>query len=368
MKRISFILILIASILIITALPTYANTGGAEGLTTVRGKVIEVIADMDSNDLGADSTSPVQGRQVVKVRVLDGEYKNKEFIVENNLGGTEFFNIRVEKNDSVLLMLDETGDKLRVNISSFARDRYIYFTIILFALLLVVVGRLKGLKAVITLTATILLIWKYMLPSILNGSNPITVSVITSIIITVFTLTFIAGFNKKSYSAILGTIAGVTIAAVIAFAIGSLAKLTGLSSEEAVMLMYLPSGIEFDFKGLLFAGIIIGTLGAVMDVSISIASSMDEVKKVNSEISKYSLIKSGMNVGKDIMGTMTNTLILAYTGASIPILLIFLSYNTSMVEIINLDVIATEIIRAITGSIGIVLTIPFTAIFAGLLE
>ncbi len=365
MKKIIILIIILFSL---TTLPVYANTGGAEGLTTVRGKVVEIIADMDSEDLGADPSSPVQGRQVVKVKVLEGEYKNKEYIVENNLGGAEHFNIRVEKDDSILLMLDETGDTLRVNISSFARDKYIMYTVLLFAILLVVVGRIKGLKAVITLTATILLIWKYMLPSILKGNNPITASVITSIIITVFTLTFIAGFNKKSYSAILGTIAGVTLAAIIAFLVGNLAKLTGLSSEEAVMLMYLPGGIEFDFKGLLFAGIIIGTLGAVMDVSISIASSMDEVKKVNNEISKISLIKSGMNVGKDIMGTMTNTLILAYTGASIPILLIFLSYNTSMVEIINLDIIATEIIRAITGSIGIVLTIPFTALFAGILE
>ncbi len=361
--------IIITLILILCSIvPAYANTGGVEGLTTVRGKIIEIIADMDSDDLGSDSSSIIQGRQVVKVRVLEGEYKDREFIVENNLGGMEFLNIRVEKNDSVLLMLDETGDTLRVNISSFARDKYIIYTVLLFTILLIAVGRIKGLKAVFTLTFTVILIWKYMLPSILKGSNPITVSVITSAAITVFTLIVIAGFNKKSYSAILGTIAGVTIAALIAFVVGNLAKLTGLTSDEAVMLMYLPGGIEFDFKGLLFAGIIIGTLGAVMDVSISISSSMDEVKKVNSEISRLSLIKSGMNVGKDIMGTMTNTLILAYTGASIPILLIFLSYDTALVEIINLDIISTEIIRAITGSIGIVLAIPLTALFASILE
>ncbi len=365
MKKIILIFI---TILILSTITVYGNTGGAEGLTTVRGEVVEIIADMDAEDLGADMSSPVQGRQVVKVLVKEGEYEGREFIVENNLGGMEFFNIRVEKGDSILLMLDETSDKLIVNISGFVRDRYILFTVLLFVALLIIVGRFKGLKAVITLTVTIIIIWKYLLPSILNGGNPITVSTISSIGITIFTMLVIAGFNKKSYSAILGTIAGVTIAAIIAFAVGNLAKLTGLSSEEAVMLMYLPSGVQFDFKGLLFAGIIIGTLGAVMDVSISIASSMDEVKKANQEVSKLSLIKSGMNVGKDIMGTMTNTLILAYTGASIPIMLVFMAYNTSMVEVINLDIIATEIIRAITGSIGIVLAIPFTAFFAGLLE
>src|SRR6056297_2711285 len=307
MKKIILILI---TLILISTLTAYANTGGAEGLTTVRGKVVEVIADMGADDLGADISSPVQGRQVVKVLVKEGEYEGKEFIVENNLGGMEFFNIRVEKGDSILLMLDETSGTINVNISGFVRDRYILYTVLLFVTLLILVGRVKGLKAVVTLAVTILIIWKYLLPTIL----------------------------------------------------------TGVSSEEAVMLMYLPNGVQFDFKGLLFAGIIIGTLGAVMDVSISIASSMDEVKKANKEISKLSLIKSGMNVGKDIMGTMTNTLILAYTGASIPIMLVFMAYNTSMVEVINLDIIATEIIRAITGSIGIVLAIPFTAFFAGLLE
>lgn len=362
------IILIILAIIILTSITAYGNTGGAEGLTTVRGEVIEVIADMDAEDLGADESSPIQGRQVVKVLVKEGEHKDKEFIVENNLGGMEFFNIRVREGDAVLLMLDETMGTLNVNISGFIRDKYILYTVLLFIALLIIVGKLKGVKAVVTLGVTIIIIWKFLLPQVLDGGNPIIISTASSIFITVFTMVVIAGFNKKSYSAILGTIAGVTIAALIAFIVGNFARLTGLSSDEAVMLMYLPNGVQFDFKGLLFAGIIIGTLGAVMDVSISIASSMDEVKKANEKISKLSLIKSGMNVGRDIMGTMTNTLILAYTGASIPIMLVFLAYNTSMTEIINLDIIATEIIRAFTGSIGIVLAIPFTAFFAGMLE
>lgn len=362
------IILLLSFFLILNIGTAFGNTGGVEGLSTVKGEVIEIIADMDSEDLGADNTSPIQGRQVVKVLIKNGEYKDKEFLVENNLGGTEYFNIRVKKGDDILLVLDETGDKINVNISGFVRDKYVVYTIILFIILLILVGRLKGLKAVITLAFTVIIIWKFLLPLILDGKDPVILSTITSIIIAVFTLVIVSGLNKKSYSAILGTVAGVTIAALIAFAVGNMARLTGLNSEEAVMLMYLPSGVEFDFRGLLFAGIIIGTLGAVMDVSISIASSMDEVKKANENITKISLIKSGMNVGKDIMGTMTNTLILAYTGASIPILLIFMAYDASLIEIVNLDIIATEIIRAITGSIGIVLAIPFTAVFAGFLE
>jgi uncharacterized membrane protein len=182
-----------------------------------------------------------------------------------------------------------------------------------------------------------------------------------SIVITVLTLTIVSGFNRKSLSAILGTLSGVFIAGGIAYIIGTLSKLTGLNSEEAVMLIYIPGDIDLNLKGILFAGILIGTLGAVMDVSMSIASSMHEIKTIKSDISRKDLFKSGMNVGRDIMGTMSNTLILAYTGASIPILIIFTAYNISFVEIINLDIMATEIIRAVAGSIGIVLSIPLTA-------
>jgi uncharacterized membrane protein len=209
---------------------------------------------------------------------------------------------------------------------------------------------------------------KFMIPFIIKGFNPIFVSAISCFIITVATLLIVSGINKKSFAAILGTLSGVFIAASIAYGAGTLARLSGLSSEEAIMLMYLPIDVELNLKGILFAGILIGTLGAVMDVSMSIASSMHEIKEVKPEIRTSELFKSGMNVGRDIMGTMTNTLILAYTGAAIPMIIIFVSYNTSFVEVLNLDIIATEIIRAFTGSIGIVLTIPITAAFASLLE
>ena len=127
------------------------------------------------------------------------------------------------------------------------------------------------------------------------------------------------------------------------------------------MLLYIPQGIQFEFKDLLFAGIILGALGAVMDVSVSIASAIEEIYKANRKLSQKELFLSGMNIGKDMMGTMSNTLILAYTGSSIPLLLLFMAYETSIVKIINLDIIATEIVRSLSGSIGLILTIPITA-------
>lgn len=266
----------------------------------------------------------------------------------------------------VLLIENESSiEGQKFNITSHVRDTYVYFILAVFAVLLVVVGGIKGIKSIVTLCITIIVIGFFILPLILKGISPILLSTVSSIVITTITLFIISGFNRKSYSTILGTAIGVIIAWVLAYIVGTLAKLSGLNSTEADSLFYLPQGIDFNYRGLLFAGIIIGTLGAVMDISMSIASSMNEIKLHNPNISSKKLIKSGLNVGKDIMGTMTNTLILAYTGTSIPLLLIFMGYNYSTIEIMNLDYIATEIIRAITGSIGIVLTIPVTAVIAG---
>ncbi|MDI6706783.1 MAG: YibE/F family protein, partial [Bacillota bacterium] len=219
-----------------------------------------------------------------------------------------------------------------------------------------------------SLAVMIFLILKILIPYMLKGYSPIMLSVVVTVISTVITFLLVGGVTIKSLSAIIGTAGGVLIAAGIAVIVGKLARLTGLGVEEARMLMYIPQGIEFDFQGLLFAGIIIGSLGAVMDVSMSIASSMDEVKHANPDIATNDLIKSGMNVGRDIMGTMSNTLILAYTGASIPLLLLLSAYENTLSSVLNFDFITTEIVRSLAGSIGLIVTIPLTAFITGFLE
>ena len=160
---------------------------------------------------------------------------------------------------------------------------------------------------------------------------------------------------------------GVLVAGLISYLVGSQINLTGMSADEATILLYIPQEITFDFRNLLFAGIILGALGAIMGVGMSITSSIDEIYKANNQLSVKELFDSGMNVGKDIMGTMINTLILAYAGTSIPLLLVFMAYETSMTKIINMDIIATEIVRALSGSIGLILTIPITALIASIL-
>lgn len=305
---------------------------------------------------------------MVKIRLLGGEYKGQEFQIPHNLTGSFGYDVDVKIGDRVLVVIDNLEDgNVEMSIFEYARSTYIYIVTGVFLALILVIGKMKGLKTVVTLGLTIVLILKGLIPGLLAGYSPILLTIGIAFIITLVTILTVSGINKKSYAAIIGVLGGVFVAGLIAYIIGSKVKLTGLSTEEAVMLMYIPQAVEFDFKGLLFAGIIMGALGAVMDVGMSIASSMEEIKHADPTMPTRALIMSGMNVGKDIMGTMANTLILAYTGSSIPLLLLFTAYGEDFTKIINLDIIATEIIRALAGSIGLVLCVPITAFVAGML-
>lgn len=337
---------------------------------SARAVVIEVIDEKigtESEEL--EDIYLFNERQIVTLKILSGKYKNDVITIENYLGGNEITDVRVEEGQRVILAIDEFSDgTYYANINSYERDIAIYALVIIFMVTLLLVGKLQGLKTIVTLSITILIVIFFTIPMILKGYEPILISVISCIVITVITLFFIAGISGKSFSAILGTAISVIISGLLAYAVGYFANLSGIEMTEGNMLLHIPQGIEFDFKALLFSGIIIGTLGASMDMCMSVTSSMYEIKKHNPDINSKDLFKSGLSVGKDVMGTMTNTLILAYTGSALPILLVFMAYNTPFMNIINLDIIATEIVRGVAGSAGVVLSVPITAYIVVLLN
>ncbi len=188
---------------------------------------------------------------------------------------------------------------------------------------------------------------------------------LSAIVIIIFTLLVIGGLRAKSVAAIVGTVSGVTVAGILALWVGEISSLTGFSSEEARMLVFMEH--QINVRGLLFAGIIIGSLGAVTDVGMSVASAASEISGADPRIKPYQLIRAGMNVGRDIMGTMSNTLVLAYAGGAMPLLLLLVGYEMEWMKIINMDLVATEFVRGIAGSIGLIISIPVTAIVAGFL-
>ncbi|NPV44474.1 MAG: YibE/F family protein [Firmicutes bacterium] len=342
--------------------------GELENLPTekVRAKVMHIQKGREEGEFSTGGF--FEEEKLVRLKILTGRFKGKFIDTVYYTVSNPAYDIQFNEGDKVFVELQLRGDEIANSyITELVRDDLLIFLTVGFILSIILIGGLKGIKSVLTLGLTVLMILKVLLPSLLKGHNPIMLAIIVSAVVTAITMLIISGFNRKTLAAVLGTVGGVMIAGFLAFYIGNAIKLTGMTGEEAQMLFYIPQGVKFDYRGLLFAGIIIGALGAVMDVGMSIASSMAEVKKANPDMSTPDLIKSGMNVGKDIMGTMSNTLILAYTGGALPLLILFLAYELPLVEIVNLDIIATEIVRALSGSIGLVLSIPITALLAGLL-
>ena len=229
------------------------------------------------------------------------------------------------------------------------------------------IGGTKGIKSLISLIVTIIGIFYVLVPGIMNGKNPLTITVLISMASIIVTFLIIAGFNRKSYAAMLGTIGGVVVSGVFALIFGNLMNMTGMCEETGLLAGLSDAAKTFDFRGILFSGIIIGALGACMDVGMSIASALQELKSEKPEITIKGLIKSGMNIGKDMIGTMTNTLILAYTGGALVTILIFAVGNLDIYEVLNKEIITEEILRAIAGSIGLICTIPLTTLASGVL-
>lgn len=333
----------------------------------IKGKVIEVISEEEILDpLSQEPTK----HQILKVRITSGKFKGKELAVINYQTNNPVYNIKIEEGNGVIVALEMSQDGNKIEqayIADHLREDDLYFLLILFIVVILAIGWRKGAKALCALLLTLVLIWGVLLPGFLQGFSPIFLTAVIAIVSTVVTILIVGGRSLKTITAITGTLGGVAVAGLLAFIVGNAAYLTGFGSEEAAMLLYIPQAANMDIKGLLFAGIIIGALGASMDVSMSIASAVEEVKRVCPELGIWRLFQSGMNVGRDVMGTMANTLILAYTGSSLQLILIFMAYKESLLKIFNFDMIASEIVRSLSGSIGMIMVIPLTSIIAAFL-
>jgi uncharacterized membrane protein len=223
------------------------------------------------------------------------------------------------------------------------------------------IGGKKGVKSVLGLIFTFVCIFTLFVPMLYRGYSPILSALIIVSLTTCVCLWLLNGFSIKTASAIIGTILGVMIAGIISTVSGQITHLTGFNMNEAESLLLVAQDYHMQVRGLLFASILIASLGAVMDMAMSIASTLFELYDNNPKLSRKSLFLAGMNVGHDMMGTMTNTLIFAFTGSSLNMLILIYSYNVPYYQLINTNMIGVEIIQAISGSIAVVLTVPIVA-------
>lgn len=302
--------------------------------------------------------------QEVTVEILEGEYKGKEYTTDYVLsydieGKILAYELKEGNTVTVQLSKDNEGN-VTVVVQDVERGIFIYVMFIVFLASVILIGGKAGVKAVIGLLITILCIWFILVRGIFNGANPIWMSIGTSAVIILLTFLVIGGINRKVITAALGTLGGVIMAGIMAAIFSYLAKLSG-ACEDAIQLSINMKTVTFNFRDLIFAGIVVSALGACMDVGMSIASSLDEIKNKAKDITWQELFKSGMSIGRDVIGTMTNTLILAYVGGALKLILLFLACEMPISDILNKEAIAEELISAIAGSMGVVYTVPVTA-------
>ncbi|WP_051139939.1 YibE/F family protein [Butyrivibrio sp. AE3009] len=329
-----------------------------------KGRVVSVLQDNTQRD---ESTEGVlRGSQEVIVEILSGTQKGKQFLTTNYLSA--LYNINAKEGAKVIVRLDPQGDSVSAFIYSYDRGMVILVLILIFVASLLIIGRGKGAMAFIALFITFVSIVGILFPLLEYGFPAIPVTVLIVFYTTVFTFVLIDGINKKTISAALGTLSGVVIASLFAAIAGAFAHITGFQTNESEELLLIGRDHGMKIGGLFTCGILIAALGAVMDVAMSIASAVHELRSVNTALSARELFESGMNIGRDAMGTMANTLILAFAGSSFTLLLLVYFYDITPLQLLSTDLIAREVIQGVSGSIGIVLTVPIVALLSARIE
>lgn len=273
----------------------------------------------------------------------------------------------IEPGRSVVVnpIVNENGDTNYV-IADIVRTNPLWILIVLFVATVLIINKKHGAKSLVNLAVTLGILIFGILPLILRGVSPVVVAIIGGIISMIWNIYFSHGFNRKSHSALLGIAFSLIIAGILSFIFVKAAFLSGLAQEEAVYLQAL--GFEnINMQGLLLAAIIIGVLGVLDDLAINQVSIIEELKKTNPAIGNKELVSRALKIGRDHTGAIVNTLMLAYAGASFPLLLLVTLNEPpfeSLFGILNNEIIATEIVRTLVGTICIVLTMPLTTIIA----
>ena len=344
-----------------------------EGDDIVRATVTDVMDSSSSTlDLGGEAVyentaiafrcmieqGPSKGQMVDAEQTLDGMYAGSNFTKE------------VEKGDKVLVLYSEDLALSGGNpwqFSDYYRFDKIIILLAIFMVLILIIGRWKGVNTLLSLLFTFAFVFMVFVPAVMAGYNAYLWASITCIFTIMMTLILINSISKKTWATIIGCVAGTIIAAAGTVIMTEVMQLTGFVDEHSYYLTLLDTEVPINLTAIVFAAIVIGAVGAIMDVAMDLSSSLYELSEHVPDITFGRLCKSGMAISRDIMGTMANTLVLAYIGSSLSCIMILPTYSTSAMDLMNREVIIVELLQAIIGSLAILLTAPCTVVTCGVL-
>lgn len=330
-----------------------------EGQTFEKGVVTEILQDNVQPD------GSRVGEQVVRVLMKTGELKGRE--IETTSSSGFLFGAPCTVGMKVVVMQSLAGDTVVSSVYAQDRELQILAFAALYLLALCLIGGWQGAKGALGLVFTFgCILWVY-LPLVYRGWSPFWSAVLVCAVTAVVTLWLVGGPTRKTLVATAGTVAGVVMAGVAASLFSLATGITGWNVSDIESLMTLWSTADIQVGGLLFSGLLISSLGATMDVAMSIASSMAEVQAQTPDISRWALFQAGMRVGRDMMGTDSNTLILAFAGGSVSMLVLDYAYDLPWLQIINSNNIGIAVMQGLAGSFGVVLSVPVTVALAMLL-
>ena len=340
--------------------PTYTITEDS-GVEFETARVLSVLEDNTAVDEETENVK--KGDTTLELELLTGRYKGDVCKVTNYYSA--LYNVDVSKGDRVSVRIDTTGEhEYSVSIYNYDRVPLVIGLVIVFAIVLIALGGKQGLKAFLGLVYTVLVIVFVLLPLTLKGVAPIPLTIAIVFITSAICYLLIGGIQKKTVAAALGSLAGVLIAALLGAVAAHIGGVTTFQMDEAEALLLVKSSYPIQLRGLFISSILIAAIGAVMDIAMSISSAIGEVHEANAKLGFKELFAAGMNIGRDAMGTMANTLVLAYVGGSLNMMVLIYSYGVSFIQLVNTDFVAIEMIRAIAGSIGIIGTVPCVSAIA----
>lgn len=317
--------------------------------------------DAEADDESAEGRRV--GRQQLEVEFVNGPHKGETAKVDNYL--TALGNVDAKVGMTVVLRYTDYGNgNTSVLMYNYNRTGVLVGITLVFVALLLIIGGKKGLLSLLGLIFTLICLWFVLIPLMMRGYNMLLMTVVIVSLAATVSLLLLNGFNGKALAAVLSCVMGVTVAGLCTWLVGIITPLNGMNMEEAERLIFNATEHGMKISGLLVCGVLISSLGAIMDVAMSIASAVYELRELNPDLPASRLFISGMNIGKDTMGTMSNTLILALIGSSLNTFILTQAYEIPFSQLLNTDFVVIELVQGIAGAIGIVLTVPFVALIS----
>jgi len=347
---------------IVVLISTLFPMGGAlaqvelipDTVTMMKAKVVSIIKEETRT---IEGTNARHSFQTIEVRILDGDEESKVVIVEN-----DYFNLDEGEVFYMMHTVDQFSGLDYYVVNDPYRLPQIFFLVGLFVVIVLIFGGKQGVRGLVSLVGSFLFIFYVLLPGIMNGYSPLLITVVVSSLIIILGSYVTHGLNRTTSAAVLGMILTVTLTGAFAYFMVYFTRLSGFGSDEIVYLN-LNAGGSIDVIGLLLGGIIIGLLGVLYDAAIGQSVSVDELTRIAPHVPRKIIYQRAIRIGREHIGALVNTLAIAYVGASLPLLLLFYQTSSSTLgQIINTEIFATEIVRIMIGSIGLVLAVPITTL------